>query len=72
MKITNLKLIEKNGNSVIFEVSYKSFFGEKKRLAFSTDIRYGIFYWMDNNESISIRLSIEAWLNTGKEELKIY
>jgi hypothetical protein len=71
MKITNLKLIEKNGTSVIFEVSFKSFFGEKKRLAHS-DLRYQLFYWMDNNESIRSTNNIEAWLNTGKEELKVY
>jgi hypothetical protein len=71
MKITNLKLIEKNGTSVIFEVSFKSFFGEKKRLA-CVDLRYRIFHWMDTDKRILHTESIEAWLNTGKEELKIY
>jgi hypothetical protein len=72
MKITNLKLIEKNGTSVIFEVSYKSFFGEKKRLA-HCDLRYRIFHWMDNSRLIGISTeSIDAWLSTGLEELKIY
>jgi hypothetical protein len=71
MKITNLKLIEKNETSVIFEVSFKSFFGEKKRLAHG-DLKYELFYWMDNNESIRSTGNIEAWLSTNKKELKTY
>ncbi len=73
MKITNLKLIEKNGTSVIFEVSFKSFFGEKKRLA-CVDLKHSQFcWWMDNSRLIGTNIkNIRAWLSTGLEELKIY
>jgi hypothetical protein len=71
MKINGLKLIGKNETYIIFKVSYKSFFGKKKRIACG-DLKYKLFYWMDNNESIRSTNNIEAWISTGKEELTIY
>jgi hypothetical protein len=71
MKINSLKLIDKNETYIIFEVSYKSFFGEKKRIACG-NFRYNLFYWMDTNKTLFRTESIEAWISTGKEELTIY
>jgi hypothetical protein len=71
MKINSLKLIDKNETYIIFEVSYKSFFGEKKRIACG-DLRYKLFCWMDTDETLFRTESIKAWISTGKEELTMY
>jgi len=71
MKITNLKLIEETDKFVTFEVYFKSFFGEKKRLGMKNK-KYDYCEWMDTGENIFLTNTINAWLETGKKEFKIY
>ncbi len=71
MKITKLKLIEETKTYYIFEIFFKSFFGEiKNRTAFKKKTET-YPKWMDTDELIISNEGIEAWLSTDKTDFTL-